>query len=97
MQKPLTDKFTSEVLKKRQTSDIILHSLDASSNGVTSVMILSPDTDVLVLDIRRYPNLCQDTCFVTGIAQKHSYTTSTIVRFSCTSLVDLLEWGNDLL
>ena len=50
---------------------LILHSIDASVNGATSLDIHSPDTDVLVLAIRRYPSLCPNTSFVTGAGQKH--------------------------
>ena len=58
---------TNESLK------LILHSLDATSNGATSIRIHSPDTDVLVLTIRRYPSICHDTCFVTGTGQKRRF------------------------
>ena len=37
---------------------IILHALDASAQGATQLSIYSPDTDVLVLALRRYPDLC---------------------------------------
>lgn len=50
---------------------IILHARDASVNGATEVNIHSPDTDVFVLAIRRYPELCQNTFFVTGTGQRH--------------------------
>ena len=50
---------------------LILHSVDATVNGATSIDIHSPDTDVLVLAIRRYPRLCTNTYFITGTAQKH--------------------------
>ena len=45
---------------------IILHALDASAQGATQLSIYSPDTDVLVLALRRYPDLCSNSCFVTG-------------------------------
>ncbi|CAH3164811.1 unnamed protein product, partial [Porites lobata] len=45
---------------------IILHALDASVQGATQLSIYSPDTDVLVLALRRYPDLCSHSCFVTG-------------------------------
>ena len=44
----------------------ILHALDASAQGATQLSIYSPDTDVLVLALRRYPDLCSNPCFVTG-------------------------------
>lgn len=48
---------------------IVLHALDAASNGATQLLIYSPDTDVLVLCLRRYPELCVKTSFVTGTGQ----------------------------
>ncbi|KAK3731808.1 hypothetical protein QZH41_007634 [Actinostola sp. cb2023] len=50
---------------------MLLHALDATTSGATTIRIHSPDTDVLVLVLRRYPDLCDDTSFVTGIGQKH--------------------------
>ena len=49
---------------------IILHSLDAVRRGATKLYIQSPDTDVLVLMIRRYHQLCKDTYFITGVGNK---------------------------
>ncbi len=48
---------------------IVLHALDAASNGATQLLIYSPDTDVLVLCLRRCPELCVKTSFVTGTGQ----------------------------
>ena len=45
---------------------IILDALGASAQGATQLSIFSPDTDVLVLALRRYPDLCANSCFVTG-------------------------------
>ena len=45
---------------------IILHALDTSAQGATQFSKYSPDTDVLVLALRRYPDLCSNSCFVTG-------------------------------
>ena len=50
---------------------ILLHALDASANGATEIQIHSPDTDVFVLSLRRYPDLCQNTVFITGKGQHH--------------------------
>ena len=44
----------------------VLHALDATANGATEIRIHSPDTDVFVLALRCYPDLCQNTVFVTG-------------------------------
>ena len=48
---------------------LLLHAVDATICGATSISIHSPDTDVFVLSVRRYPQLCRDTNFVTGIGQ----------------------------
>ena len=45
---------------------MILHARDATTNGATQLQIHSPDTDVFVLALRRYPELCENTLFVTG-------------------------------
>ena len=50
---------------------MILHALDATANGATEVKIHSPDTDVFILALRRYPELCDNTKFVTGTGQRH--------------------------
>ena len=50
---------------------IILHAVDAASRGATEITIHSPDTDVFVLALRRYPQLCNDVRFVTGTGQRH--------------------------
>lgn len=46
--------------------EIILHGLDASAQGATQLSICSPDTDVFVLALQRYPDLYLNSCFVTG-------------------------------
>ena len=50
---------------------MILHALDATASGATKLQIHSPDTDVFVLSLRRYPELCENTLFVTGRGQQH--------------------------
>ena len=49
---------------------MVLHSLDAAKRGATHLYILSPDTDVLILLLRRYQQLCNKTYFVTGTGNK---------------------------
>ena len=39
---------------------VLPHALDATTNDATELYIHSPDTDVLVLPLRRYPELCED-------------------------------------
>ena len=45
---------------------IILHALYASDQGAT-VQILSPDTDVLILALRRLPEIGRETCIFVGL------------------------------
>ena len=42
---------------------LLLHAVDATISGATSIEIISPDTDVFVLSLRRFPQLCQNTTF----------------------------------
>ena len=50
---------------------IVLHALDATASGATETRIHSPDTHVFILCLRRYPDLCQNTVFVTGKGQNY--------------------------
>ena len=52
--------------REEADTKIVLHALDATANGATEIRIHSPDTDVFILALRRYPDLCQNTVFVTG-------------------------------
>ena len=49
---------------------LILHSLGAVCRGATELYIRSPDTDVFILAIYRYHQLCRKTYFVTGVGNK---------------------------
>ena len=40
--------------------------MDATSDGATEIQLHSPDTDIFVLALRRYPDLCNNVLFVTG-------------------------------
>ena len=44
---------------------IIFHAIKAKERGVTPLDVYSPDTDVFILLIRRYPQLPKETSFVT--------------------------------
>ncbi|KAJ8401582.1 hypothetical protein AAFF_G00378990 [Aldrovandia affinis] len=57
-------------LQEEADTHIILHSLDAVRRGATKLCIESPDTDVFVLAIRRYHQLCKDTYFITAVGNK---------------------------
>ena len=50
---------------------LLLHAVDATVSGATRTDVVSPDTDVFVLALRRHPDLCEDTRFVTGRGQRH--------------------------
>ena len=45
---------------------IIFHAIKAKERGATQLDVYSPDTDVFILLIRRYPQLPMETSFVTG-------------------------------
>ena len=62
---------------------IILHALDATTNGATEIKIHSPDTDAFILALRRFPRLCQNTVFVTGKGEnRHEIQLKPIVHAS---------------
>ena len=45
---------------------MILHAIDATERGATSLCIQSPDMDVLVLALWKYTSLCEETSLVFG-------------------------------
>lgn len=49
---------------------LILHCVDAATSGASTIRIYSPDTDVLVLALRRFTQLFDNTSFVTGVQQR---------------------------
>ena len=49
---------------------LLLHAAEATASGASIINIHSPDTDVFVLALRRYPELCTNTNFVTGVGTK---------------------------
>ena len=50
---------------------ILLQAIGATASEVRSIKIFSPDTDAFVLGLRRYPELCADTSFVTERGKHH--------------------------
>ena len=60
-----------ESSQEEADTKLLLHAIDATASGATSIDIISPDTDVFVLALRRFPELCQNTSFVTGRGQRH--------------------------
>ena len=63
-----THKDVKDLESNQEEADtkIILHAVDATSDGATEIQIHSPDTDVFVLALRREPELCGNVSFVTG-------------------------------
>ena len=61
----------SQSNQEEADTKLLLHALDASANGATILTIHSLDTDVFVLSLRCFPELCQNTYFVTGTGQRH--------------------------
>ena len=68
-----THKDVAHLQSNQEEADtkMTLHALDATANAATQRQIHSPDTDVFVLALRRYPELCENTLFVTGRGQHH--------------------------
>ena len=50
---------------------MLLPALDATTDGATELYIHSSDTDVLILPLRRYLELCVKTSFVAGTGNNH--------------------------
>ena len=50
---------------------MLLHALHATADGASEIQIHSPDMDVFVLSLRRYPDQCKNTSFVTGKGSNH--------------------------
>ena len=63
---------------------LLLHAVDATISGATSIEIMSPDTDVFVLSVRRFPQLCH-VCY----QKRGAFTKDRIVR----RIVDALGPG----
>lgn len=77
----LAERFTARINHKHRSNDevrlifadtkMFLHALDTTPNGAMELYIHSPDTDILVLPLRRYPELCVKTWFVAGTGDKY--------------------------
>jgi hypothetical protein len=67
--------FEADYLSSTQEeadTKIILHAINAKERGKTSLLIFAQDTDVLVLAVRRYPRLPENTYFVPHLDNKIS-------------------------
>ena len=55
-----TNMDASHLASNHEEADtkILLHAVDATIPGATSIEIMSPDTVVFVLSLRRFPQLC---------------------------------------
>ena len=58
----------SQLASNHEEADtkLLLHAVDATISGATSIEIMSSNNDVFVLSLRGFPQLCQNTTFVTG-------------------------------
>ena len=67
-----TQKDVSHLQSSNEEADtkLILHAFEVATNGATEINVFSPDTDVFVLLLRRYPELCRDVHFVTGTGER---------------------------
>ena len=48
-----------ESSQEEADTKLLLHAIDATTSGATSIDIISPDTDVFVLALRRFPELSE--------------------------------------
>ena len=64
--------FVEHLSSTQEEADtrMILHAIDATERGATSLCIQSPDTDVLVLALWKYTSLCEETSLVFGTGAK---------------------------
>ena len=97
-----SDKAYMSSEQEEADTNLLLHAKDAVDCDATNIHIFSPDTDVLILAIRRYPELCLDTNFVTAVGEhrrtikvgdiysalQHTLT----INSSCTSRTSFTEW-----
>jgi len=69
----VTHKNVAHLQSTQEEADtkILLHAVDAAAHGAKEINIHSPDTDEFILSLRRYPQLCHETNFVTGTGQRH--------------------------
>jgi hypothetical protein len=65
-----TDKRYLNSDHEEADTKLILHAADATACGATSIRICSPDTDVFILAVRHYPELCKDTTLVAGTGRR---------------------------
>lgn len=68
-----TQRVVTHLRSSQEEADtkMLLHAVDAAVSGATEINICSPDTDVFILSLRRYPELCDDVSFVTGTGVRH--------------------------
>ena len=67
-----THQKTEHLQSNQEEADtkLLLHALDATASSASTLEIHSPETDVFVLSLRRYQELCRNTYFVTGTGQR---------------------------
>ena len=68
-----SNKLSVEHLTRTQEeadTRMVLHAIDATERGATSLSIQSPDTDVLVLALWKFTSLCDQTSVVVGTGAK---------------------------
>ena len=57
--------------QEEANTKLLLPAVDATVSGATRIDVVSPDTDVFVLALRRHADLFEDTRVVTGRGQRH--------------------------
>ena len=73
------DVFHLQSCQEEADTKLLLCAKDATISGASKVDIHSPNTDVFILAIRRYPQLCENSFFVTGKgSDKKAITLQTV-------------------
>ena len=62
-----SDKVYMSSEREEADTKLLVHAKDAVDCGATNIHTFSPDTDVLILAIKRYPKLNLDTNFIIGV------------------------------
>ena len=75
--KQLTRKSATLRATKKKLTQSYCCTLLMQQTLVPLICFCSPDTGAFVLPLRRYPELCEDTSFITGAGQTHSHPSKT--------------------
>ena len=76
-----THRNVSHLCSQQEEADtkLHLHAVDATARGASTIHIHSSDTDEFILALRRYPELCRETNFVTGSGIKRRIISQQLI------------------